>query len=568
MSATVTSTESFTVTAPSSSSTVISSQGSGGSSFLGSKPSTVLFFIALSVGVIIAVLFIFFTFRYLVRSRFGLYIPAPQYARNPFYIGPTGRASMNGIVPYFENDTTLYFMGNNRSVVRGRRAAERNYSRKRKLTAEEVDDLFPLKTYANWLNGGREELINRNEGILVYGEDEINDDTPRATQGENINENGNDRTSSEDEITTKSASAANEVDLGEAKKSDLTCEVIELVETSKSTGTSNVEVEGSDSIQPIKTTNAVIDATNDPHFTSGVCAICLDNLENEDDVRGLICGHVFHSECVDPWLINRRGCCPMCKRDYYMRDSQGRSTNGNRAQGSRDLDSIFDNSGSDNLELFFPRSTRFKAQTLLACLLLVRSGQYNPVDEQGTANTSPEEDNNNPDSNSPATPAPRVPTLPLPGTQPITITTTEAESSQRMTPDDYSSPPMPDMSLLSASIKEIVDERPFHPSDLINIDKYAYKMSFLMCKWYMKPVWRIMGISKLDIYYHYVVLYYERKRAIRLNRGDVEGDAVLDSAVDDVDDNGPTADEAGITESQRRERNVTPGWAFVDLRYH
>ena len=48
------------------------------------------------------------------------------------------------------------------------------------------------------------------------------------------------------------------------------------------------------------------------------CAICIDVLEDDEDVRGLACGHAFHASCIDPWLTSRRACCPLCKRDYWV----------------------------------------------------------------------------------------------------------------------------------------------------------------------------------------------------------------------------------------------------------
>lgn len=48
------------------------------------------------------------------------------------------------------------------------------------------------------------------------------------------------------------------------------------------------------------------------------CAICIDTIEEDDDIRGLTCGHAFHAGCLDPWLTSRRACCPLCKADYYV----------------------------------------------------------------------------------------------------------------------------------------------------------------------------------------------------------------------------------------------------------
>jgi hypothetical protein len=52
--------------------------------------------------------------------------------------------------------------------------------------------------------------------------------------------------------------------------------------------------------------------------TGDNCAICIELLEDEDEVRGLTCGHCYHQTCIDPWLTQRRASCPLCKHDYYI----------------------------------------------------------------------------------------------------------------------------------------------------------------------------------------------------------------------------------------------------------
>eukprot|EP00035_Acanthoeca_spectabilis_P012834 m.233100 g.233100 ORF g.233100 m.233100 type:complete len:565 (-) comp15728_c0_seq14:1422-3116(-) len=42
------------------------------------------------------------------------------------------------------------------------------------------------------------------------------------------------------------------------------------------------------------------------------CAVCIENFQEDSEVRCLRCGHVFHKDCVDPWLVDH-GTCPLCK---------------------------------------------------------------------------------------------------------------------------------------------------------------------------------------------------------------------------------------------------------------
>ncbi|KAK8796076.1 hypothetical protein WA171_004040 [Blastocystis sp. BT1] len=43
------------------------------------------------------------------------------------------------------------------------------------------------------------------------------------------------------------------------------------------------------------------------------CAICMTVFSNKDNLRKLSCNHVFHAKCIDPWIINYKAQCPICK---------------------------------------------------------------------------------------------------------------------------------------------------------------------------------------------------------------------------------------------------------------
>merc|ERR1712226_663522 len=44
------------------------------------------------------------------------------------------------------------------------------------------------------------------------------------------------------------------------------------------------------------------------------CVICLDDFEVGDELRILPCNHVYHTNCVDPWLLQNLRVCPQCRK--------------------------------------------------------------------------------------------------------------------------------------------------------------------------------------------------------------------------------------------------------------
>ena len=53
------------------------------------------------------------------------------------------------------------------------------------------------------------------------------------------------------------------------------------------------------------------------------CSICTDDFNRGEEVRVLPCSHKFHPECVDPWLLNVSGTCPLCRIDLRPATTEG-----------------------------------------------------------------------------------------------------------------------------------------------------------------------------------------------------------------------------------------------------
>lgn len=63
------------------------------------------------------------------------------------------------------------------------------------------------------------------------------------------------------------------------------------------------------------------------------CTVCLMDFETNDTLRSLHCSHLFHTNCIDRWLVYNKK-CPVCRVDMDKAAAAGapiqQSTNANR----------------------------------------------------------------------------------------------------------------------------------------------------------------------------------------------------------------------------------------------
>jgi hypothetical protein len=208
---------------------------------------------------------------------------------------------------------------------------------KKLMTMDEVNERFPLSKYKNWVAARASEGLSTNGGVAVKAphscaaslrEPDANPPSSAADAEHPVSSESDG--ASPVEVTTTE-------DLGETAG-----ELNSMEATAAEKGAAPPIVEEYHSLKEAQTTDSTVDKHSTPvggdededededeHIHTAVvpkllanpgdsCAICIGTLEQDHDIRGLTCGHVFHVGCLDPWLTSRRACCPLCKADYCV----------------------------------------------------------------------------------------------------------------------------------------------------------------------------------------------------------------------------------------------------------
>ncbi|GFH51526.1 hypothetical protein CTEN210_08002 [Chaetoceros tenuissimus] len=235
------------------------------------------------------------------------------------------RRIRNAQVPMNWGDFGASLIGN----LRGERNTEIHT-----LTAEEVQSLPLIKFGVDDLNVIINQYYDSADrpdtatSLIVDECDEgkaINDDTEQLQESDDSNEEGVEG--------TKSSNDLNSEDNVQNLDNNLSMQVLENSQDDKNSVAETVDIEKvplDDSItddiesKSLKSTskeendvemNHKVDFVQAAFNSCESCSICICEYDHGEELRLLpVCGHIFHTECIVPWLTEKRNTCPLCQQ--------------------------------------------------------------------------------------------------------------------------------------------------------------------------------------------------------------------------------------------------------------
>lgn len=314
-------------------------QTSSPSSSRGSQ-APYLFFIALGIGVIFTNLWLILGIRYYCRRRRNrLNLESANPGEYNMTDSPNFHRLPNGM--YYIGGG-VYLTSSDANNPRRRRRAARKL-----LTQEELDSMFPVLKYKDWSSQQKQKGLPSEGGIsdsAAYAFEKSLNNTSNVDAGSNQQQPNSSCSSTEttQSNTINTTTQSESIDNSGSNINDKDQKI--QIDINNRTAATPQESENKYPT-PSSTNDLTISFSADdeeeeehtskyqgPIDSGDTCAICIDSLEPDDDIRALTCHHVFHSDCITPWLTTRRALCPLCKHDYY----QGATTSNQQTQESQE----------------------------------------------------------------------------------------------------------------------------------------------------------------------------------------------------------------------------------------